>query len=302
MPAPRCGRGGTMGRFQARALGLLLLLAGCQPVSVNGPADILEPSNYRNWSPQFSRLPWATMLPDGRIEVANVRDNSYLTENDFVPRYETRTFLLDDIRSVDFVVVPFQGAEFMAHTMLSFGMRDGQYLSVSAEIRTEKGETYSPVLGLARQYELTYVIADERDLIRLRTGPRQSDVYLYRTIATPQQAQALFLDMLQRSNQLANRPEFYNTITNNCTTNVLNHVNHLKQHRIHYSWQVLLPGYSDELAWQQGLLDRRVPFEQLKHQAWINDLAARYYDDPQFSLRIRQRIGVGSLATPPLYR
>ena len=269
---------------------LLVAFTGCRPIEVNGLADRVEPSNFRDWSPQFSRLSHAEVLPDGRIRVVNVRNSKYLTEQDFVLDYEDRTIFIPDIRSVDFIVVPFKGAEFMAHTMLSFGMVDGTWLSVSAEIRTERGEKYNPVLGVSRQFELTYVVADERDLIRLRTRHRDADVYLYQTTATPEKAQALFLDMMQRVNQLAEQPEFYHTITNNCTTNVLNHVNRLRDTRIAYSWQVLLPGFSDEFAYELGLLDNRVPFEQLKQNARINDLAEQFYDDPHFSQRIRSRL------------
>ncbi len=281
---------------------LVLVGPGCQRVPVNGLADLIEPSNYRDWSPQFSRLSYASWLPDGRLQISNVRNNSYLTENDFVLQYSDRTFPITDVRTVDFVVVPFRDAEFMAHTMLSFGLADGSYLSISSEIRTEKGEEYSPVKGLGRQYELTYVVADERDLIRLRTRHRDADVYLYRTTATAEQAQMLLLDMLQRVNELAVKPEFYNTITNNCTTNVLNHVNRLRQTKISYSWQVLLPGFSDEFAYELGMLDNRVPFEQLKQNALINELATRHYDDPDFSRLIRSRIVPVTTAAQPVVR
>jgi hypothetical protein len=267
---------------------------GCKPLKVNSLSDRIAASNYRDWSPQFSRLPYASAMPDGRIHLANVRNNLYLAENDFVPQYYDRDIELQDVRTVDFIIVPFQDAPYLAHTMVSFGLADDTYLGVSAEIRTEKGEEYSPMLGLSRQYELTYVVADERDVIRLRTRHRNAEVFLYRTTATPEQAQALFIDMLERVNRLASRPEFYNTVVNNCTTNVLNHVNRLRKDKLVFSWQVALPGYSDRFAYEQGLLDRSLPFEQLKQAARINDLADRYYDDPDFSSRIRQRIATNN--------
>ncbi len=274
----------------ALALAIIVALAGCKPLKVNGLADRVAASNYRDWSPQFSRLPYASALPDGRVHLTNVRNNLYLSELDFVPQYYDRDFDLQDVQSVDFILVPFQDAAYMAHTMVSFRFTDDTYLSVSAEIRTEKGEEYSPVLGLGRQYELTYVVADERDLIRLRTRHRNAEVFLYRTTATAGQAQALLVEMLERVNRLASRPEFYNTVTNNCTTNVVNHVNRLRQNKLTFSWQVALPGYSDKYAYDQGLLDRSVPFEELKRSARINDLADVHYDDPAFSRLIRQRI------------
>ncbi len=270
-------------------LALVVLLCGCQPLKVNGVTDRLEASNFRDWSPQFGRLPYATPLADGQIRITNIRNNEYLTENDFAPGWYDRTIRVEDVRTVDFILVPFRDAPWMAHTMVSFGLADETYFCVSAEIRTEKGEVYSPMLGLGRQYEITYLVADERDVIRLRTRHRDAEVYLYRTTATPEQAQALALDMLDRANRLASKPEFYHTLANNCTTNVVDHVNRLRKKKLVWSWQVFLPGYSDKFAWEQGLLDKSVPFEELKSRSRINDLAKRYDDDPEFSRRIRGR-------------
>ncbi len=279
---------------------LLLVLCGCQPLQVNNLQQRLQPSNFRDWSPQFARLPYAIVSEQGEIQLRNIRFNEYVTENDFIPNYYDRTFHIDDVQSVDFFVVPFRGLEFMAHTMLSFGLRDGTYISVSAEIRTEKGEKYSPILGMGNQFELTYVVADERDLVRLRTRHRDADVYLYPTVATPAQAQALFLDVLQRVNELMNQPEFYGTLRNNCTTNIVNHINRLAPNRVAYSLRVLLPGLSDRYAYDLGLLDQSVPFEQLKQSAWINDLAERFYDDPDFSQQIRRRRRLPTTSTAEL--
>ena len=267
----------------------LALLTGCQPIKINRLEDRLQASNYRDWAPEFSQLPYAEISPDGEITLHQIRNNQYLTESDFAPQYYNLTFSIEDVQTVDFCVVPFQGQEYIAHTMLSFGLSNGKYFAISVEIRIEKGEEYSPWLGTTNQYEITYVVADERDLIRLRTHHRDADVYLYPTTATPSQAQALLLDMLQRINQLAQQPEFYHTIRNNCTTNIVRHVNNLKKDRIAYSWQILLPGFSDRYAYDLGILDNRIPFDQLKQSAWINDLSDKYYDDPDYSQKIRRR-------------
>lgn len=261
---------------------------GCKVVDTNDVNDRLLPSNFRDWSPEFAVLPYAEFDGD-QVTVRNIRNNQYLSNDDFVVDRYDQVFDLSEIESVEFFVVPFAGYEFMAHTMLSFGFKDGKHLAVSAEIRTEKGETYSPIAGLARQYELTYVVADERDLVLLRTHHRDADVYLYRTMASPEQARELFVDVMQRVNRLAANPEFYDTVTNNCTTNIVSHVNRILPNRVPYSVEVLLPGFSDRYAYDLGLLDQRVPFESLKRRAWINDLAAAAHDDPDFSTKIRQR-------------
>jgi hypothetical protein len=173
--------------------------------------------------------------------------------------------------------------------MLSFGLADESWLCVSAEIRKEVGEKYSTAKGFANQFELVYVAGDERDLIRLRTRHRDADVYIYPTVATATQAQALFRDVARKINELANEPEFYNTLTNNCTTAIQRHVNSLAPDRVPFGWQVLLPGHAARYAWELGLLDQRVDFDELTRLAHVNDLAEDAYDDPAFSRRIRQR-------------
>lgn len=268
------------------AIGLVAVITGCKPLLINGPIERLAPSNARSWTPELAVLPSASIDGD-RIELKNIRNINYLSDDDFVIRHFDRTIRKSDVQSVDFVVTPFQNLPLIAHTMLSFGLSDGSYLAVSVEIRNELEEDYSALLGFVRQYELAYVIADERDLIRVRTHHRDADVYLYPSVASPQQAQQLFVSVLERLNRLGVEPEFYNTIANNCTTNIVKHVNEVQPERIRWTWRVLLPGFSPEYAYDLGLLDNRVPFEDLKASAYVNELVERHYSDPDFSRLIR---------------
>ena len=265
-----------------------LVLSGCKPLRINNFTDRLAPSNQRTWTPELAVLPTA-IIGNEEISIQNIRNINYLSDNDFVVKYYDRTIKIDDVQSVDFIVTPFNNAPAMAHTMLSFGMTDGSHLGLSVEIRNELREEYSPLLGISNQFEITYVIADEKDLIRVRTHHRDSDVYVYPSVATPQQARDLFIDVMRRVNQLNSNPEFYNTFRNNCTTNLVDHVNQLKRDRVRFSWRVLLPGFSPEYAYDIGLLDNRIPFEDLKNVAHVNDLVHQYYDDPDFSTKIRER-------------
>lgn len=223
-----------------------------------------------------------------RVTLKNIRHNTYVSDDDFVVDYFDRQFDLSEIQSVDFIVVPFKIKQ-IAHTMLSFGLQDGTYLTVSIEVRKEKGERFNPVLGMGRQFELMYVVGDERDLIRVRTEHRDAEVYVYPSVASPQQAQALFLDVMERANQLAVDPEFYHSIANNCTTNLAGHVNEISSKKIRYGWRVLLPGLSAKYAYDLGLLDNRIPFDELTKIALVNDLALAHRDAPDFSQRIRAR-------------
>ena len=264
-----------------------LTISGCTTIEPVGIPGVLEPSNFKNWQPSLAVLPYATS--DGQhVTVRHVRNCDYKSEYDYTVNLYDRTLDLKDLQTVDFIVVPFRDHPYLAHTMLSFGLGNDEYLCVSAEVRLEEGEKYSPIRGLFRQYELTYVVADERDLIRLRTRHRDADVYIYRTIATPEQSQDLFLDVIQRINKLAVSPEFYDAVTNNCTTNIVNHVNRLRPHRVPYAMPVLLPGYADRYAYSLGLLDTKLSLEQTRRLAHVNQMAELYYDSPEFSKKIRR--------------
>ena len=202
--------------------------------------------------------------------------------------YYDKTFDLDHLESVDFIVVPFNELPSIGHTMLSFGFDDGSHLAVSVEIRREQGESFNMASGFFQQYELMYVVADERDLIEKRVVCDLCDVYLYRSTATREQARKLLRDVMRRVNKLHDRPEFYDTLTNNCTTNIRDHINDLKPDRVPYDYRVLLPGNSDRLAYDLGLIERHGTFEETRLRARVNYLAYLHRDDPDFSRVIRR--------------
>lgn len=246
-----------------------------------------QPTNDGDWLPELQLLAYAEFERDGRVTIHNVRNAEFFTYRDCLVDHYDKSFLISEVKTVDFIVIPFAENRAIAHTLLSFGLADGDQIGVSVEVRLEKGENYDATAGVFGQYELTYVIASEQDLIRARTEHRGVDVYLYRGTAKPEQAQRLLVDMLQRANKLRKEPEFYNTLSNNCTTNIVRHVNQLAPGRVPYDYRVLLPGYSDQLAYELGLIDNSLPFEEVKRRARINDLALRYRDEPRFSALIR---------------
>jgi hypothetical protein len=266
-------------------LGLLALAALALAIFA---ARVLSrhPSNERNWSPDQRLLATARFAGDS-VWVHNVRNVRYRTTHDYDVAYDDRGYDLGKLESVWFVVEPFSGMKGPAHTFVSFGFRDGQYVAISVEIRKEVGESFSPWRGIARDYELTYVVGDERDLIGLRANFRHDSVYLYRTTATPAKARQLFVSMLQRANRLAEHPEFYNTLTSTCTTNIVRHVNEISPKKVPFSFKVLLPAYADELAYRIGLLDTTVAFDSLRARAKINARAAAAANSAEFSRLIR---------------
>ena len=258
------------------AIAILVVVVAAYAVLV----IVRRPSNHRDWTPDQRVLAWAE-FHGPLVTVHNIRLCSYRTTSDYDCSYYDKTFDLRKLDSVWFIVEPFGRSRGVAHTFLSFGFGPKDFLAISAEIRKERGETYSPLRGLLRTYELMYVAGDERDLIKLRTNYRHDPVYLYRAQTTPERMRRLFVGMLTRANGLRDHPEFYNTLTNNCTTNIVSHVNTIVPGRVPFSLAIVLPGYSDELARKLRLIT------QTRDQARINERAMKYATDPDFSEKIR---------------
>lgn len=246
-----------------------------------------HPSNDRDWTVDQAVLPYAQF--DGPlVTIRNIRNFQYTSTRQYTPAYYDKTFDLRKLDSVWFFVEPF-GEIGAAHTFVSFGFGDREFVAVSVEIRKEKGESFSPLRGLLRQYELMYVIGDERDLVKLRTNFRNDRVFLYPIRTTRERKVAMFRSMLERANALRAHPEFYNTLTNTCTTNLVHHVNTIVPQRIPFRPAVLLPASSDRLAYDLGLIETAKSFDETRTAAQINDLARRFADDSEFSRRIRGR-------------
>lgn len=269
-------------------IGLVLLVAGATWAVAVLPR---RPSNNRDWSDDGARLA-AARFDGRRVTIQNVRNFAYQDAQHWTPRWEERSYDLDSLRSVWFFVEPFSDIRGPAHTFVSFGFGEGKrarYVAVSVEIRKEKGETYQPLPGIMRRYELMYVIGDERDLVKLRTHIRGDSVFMYRVNTTPERARELFTSMLERANALREHPEFYNTFTSNCTTNIVRHVNALAPGRVpSHTWQLVLPAFADELAYRLALVDTTRPFDDVRRVALVNPAAERFANDSAFSRRIRE--------------
>lgn len=245
-----------------------------------------SPSNNRDWANDQVILPYAVFDGDS-VVIRNIRDFTYLGESEYEPHYYDKRFDTSELASVDYIVEPF-GSMGAAHTFLSFGFGNGNYVAISVEIRKEVGESFSPVKGLFRAYELMYVIADEKDVIKLRANYRKHDVYLYPVLIPRAGMKQLFLDMLTRANALRESPEFYNTLTNTCTTNIAKHVNAVAPDAIPWDLRLFLPKNSDELAYELGLIDRSISLKEARARHRINARAEKYADNADFSTQIRR--------------
>jgi len=250
----------------------------------------IKPRNDRDWQPEVAVLPYAE-INGNLVTIHNIRNFEYRSETDFTPRYYDKTFDLNKLDTVDLVASYWMG-DAIAHMMVSYGFAGQDYLTISIETRKERTESYSTLAGFFREYELYYVVADERDLIGVRTNYRKDppeDVYIYRTNAPPENVRRLFLSYIDKINSLKEHPEFYNTLTTNCTTNIWMHTK-VNQAALPFDWKILASGYVPLLAYERGRLDTRLPFEELRRRGHINEAAHAAADAPDFSQRIRANV------------
>jgi len=285
--------GAFLPRWRRRALGAYAVAVAVFAIGWSR----IQPSNDRPFRAEEAVLAYADIDGD-RVTVHNIRNFQYRTETDFTPAYYDKAFDLNELDSVDLVSVYWMGPD-IAHIMLSFGFAGRDYLAISIEARKEQGEGYSTLDGFFKHYELFYVVADERDAIGVRAIYRKDppeDVYLYRVVGPVENGRRLFLEYLRRINSLRERPEFYNTVTTNCTTTIWMSTRVNRGH-LPWSWKILVSGHLPEYADEAGRLDKTLPFEELRRRGHINERAlAAGPTAPDFSQKIR--VGLPGIAQP----
>jgi hypothetical protein len=255
----------------------------------------LKPTNQRNWQPDNAQTASADIDGD-HITIHNFRNCSYVTELDYTCQWETRSFDLANLTGAD-IFITWWGPTLIAHPITSFDFGPQGHVPVSIETRDVVGQSYSAVRGFFRQYELAYIVSDERDVVRLRTNFRKDEeVYVFRTTVRPEFARKIFLAYLQRVNDLHNNPEWYNALTNNCTTNIDVSASEARDRKTVWDWRVLLNGKMDEMMYENGaLVTGGLSLSALKAQAHINAAAKAADDSPDWSQLIRVgRVGFTS--------
>jgi hypothetical protein len=236
------------------------------------------------WRPEVAVMPRAVIDGD-RVYLTGVRNFDYRTRNDFTVRYEERELQLSHLTALDFYVSYFTEGP-VGHTFVSFIFDNAPPLSISIETRPEVGEGFAPVASLFKQFELIYVIGDERDLVRVRTNYRGEPVYLYRLNTSAADARRLLLIYLGRINELADRPEFYNLLTNSCTINIVRYANAAGRSG-GFDIRHLLNGLIDGYLYYSGRMDTTLPFDELRRRSLINEPAQAADGAADFSERIR---------------
>src|ERR1700721_2034331 len=244
----------------------------------------IPPTHDRNWRPEVAVMPRAVIDGD-RVHFTGVRNFDYRTRNDFTVRYEEREVLLSHLTTLDFYVSYFAEGP-VGHTFVSFIFDNAPPLSLSIETRPEVGEGFAPVASLFKQFELIYVVGDERDLVRVRTNYRGERVDLYRLNTSPDDARGLLLVYLARINELADPPEFYHLLTNSCTINIVRYANAAGRSGgvgLRHLLNRLVGGY----LYDSGRIDTPSPFDELRRRSLINEAAQEADSAPDFSQQTR---------------
>jgi Domain of unknown function (DUF4105) len=244
----------------------------------------ISPSHSRNWRPEVTVMPRATIDGD-RVRITGVRNFEYRSRNDFDVRYDEREIRLSHLTGIDFYV-SYWHEGLVGHTFLSFIFDNAPPLSISIETRPEVGEGFNPVSSLFKQFELIYVVGDERDVVGVRTNHRHESVYLYRLNSSADDARRLLMIYLDRINELADRPEFYNLLSNSCTINIIRYANAAGR-KGGFDVRHLLNGLIDSYLYHSGRIDTTLPFDELRRRSLINDVAQTAAGKPDFSERIR---------------
>jgi hypothetical protein len=247
----------------------------------------LPPSNERAWADDVARMVEGT-VNGHRVTLRNVRNFEWRSPTDYTPRWETRSYDLQRLDSVD-VIVSYWTGRWIAHMLISFGFDDGSRVVFSVEIRRETSESFSEIGGFFKEFELSIIAADERDIVLLRTNARREDTYLFRLAISTEAGRALFLAYVEEANSLVRAPRFYHTISGNCTTLVYCKLRRILG-RLPFSYRVLLSGYLPEYLYDVRLLDRRYRLAELRALGYISERARRSGDSAGFSADIRQGV------------
>jgi Domain of unknown function (DUF4105) len=244
----------------------------------------ISPSHDRPWRPEVAVMPRATVDGD-RVRISGVRNFEYRSLTDFTVRYEDREVQLSHLTGLDFFV-SYWSEGLVGHTFVSFIFDNATPLTISIETRPELGQGFNPVGSMFKQFELIYVVGDERDLVRVRTNYRKETVYLYRLNSSPDDVRRLLMVYLKRINELADRPEFYHLLSNSCTINIIRYLNAAGRAG-RFDIRHLLNGLIDNYLYYSGRMDTTLPFDELRRRSRINEAAQAADDAPDFSARIR---------------
>lgn len=254
------------------------------------------PEASADWAPDVARQVTGS-VHGNRLTLADVRDFEWKSKTEFTERWTTRSYDLDKLHGVDLFMSYWSGTK-IAHVMLSFGFEGGEQLAWSIEVRRPVGGAFSPLADLFKSNPLVILAADERDVVGVRSNVRGEDVQIYRLRASPEQARLLLLEYVADANALAKSPEFYNSITTNCTTTIVKMMR-IAGDKVPFDWRLIVNGYLPDYAYDRGAVDTALPLARLREVAHIDKRARAVGLTPEFSKAIRVGVPVPGVANLP---
>ena len=246
-----------------------------------------KPSNDRNWAVSVAKLPYVS-FKDNLVIVHNVRNFNYRTTEDFDIRYYDKIYDVNKLESLYLALSYWDGNKTVAHAIFSFGFSNGDFLAVSSEVRLTKGKEISLLGGIFNEYEIIYILADERDVLKLRTNYRKEEVFLYELQTKNGQVdiEKFFYYLMKKVDTFEDNPRFYNTLTTNCLTSLLHDFSVAVHRKLRFDIRLIKNGYFDELLYEEGAIKTwGLPFKKLKKERHINQYVEK--NPTNYSKKIR---------------
>ncbi len=249
----------------------------------------VAPDPNQDWAPEHSQVPHVEIQGD-TVHVSNVRNFDWKSRSEFAPHFQPRVYDVNKLDSMHYVVVPLGQVDGVAHVFVCFGFSDGQHVAVSVEGRRVIGHPYRAVASMFRQFQLIYVVGEERDVSALRGAIWRQPVRMYPAKTTSERKRAIFLDMMERAHSLEEHPEFYHLLTNNCMNNITSHLRRLGGRALPWDFRLLLTGFSDRLAYAFGFIDTDLPFDKAREAFRVDPWMQQTPLDEEFSVRLRETL------------
>ncbi|MDP3988726.1 MAG: DUF4105 domain-containing protein [bacterium] len=266
-----------------------IILAFFSALCIVAYYQLRQPSNRGPWAIEHAVAPYATFEGE-RITIHNVRTFDYYSTKSHRIRYESRVYDLSKLKHMDYILEDFMQGNNTGHVFISFGFENGIYIAFSIEARRRPGQEFSAYVGLLKRYELIYIASDEHDVLKLRAVHRNDDVRVYPIKATTEDARRVFISIIERMNKLRTNPEFYNSISNACGTNLFAHLRLIYPKLSLRRFPAIFLVTSDAYLLTQGVFDTDLSIHEARSHFLVNKKAHEHKDEEDFSLRIRTTV------------
>lgn len=259
----------------------------------------LTPTHDGEWGALQGRIPTITGSAEGQYAISGIRDFRYHSDGSVAEaRYFDDQIDLAGLQRIWLGISHFAPMG-LAHTFLSFEFSDQRFLVASVEARLNASQSYSPVKGLLRRYHKMIVLGTEADIIGLRSHIRQERVLLYPLQLKVEEQQYVLRAILNDAQAIEQQPAFYNTLLDNCLTNLVKHDPDFRHWWSLTDYRLVLPGFSDGLAWERGWINNALTLPEARQRAEINP-SETDLTDSAFSAKIRSGWnGVGKAVSQP---